>query len=154
MYNRSTETVIVTVADVVVRSLEGLTQSIEIRDHRLTADEPIEGGGADAGPNPYELLLSALGACTAMTVRLYAQRKGWPLEAVEVALHHERIHAEDCADCETRDGYLDKITKDLTFFGPLDATQRLRLAEISERCPVQRTLQHEVIVEQHLVPLD
>jgi uncharacterized OsmC-like protein len=154
MYNRSTETLIVTVADVVVRSLEGLTQSIEIRDHRLTADEPKDAGGADAGPNPYELLLSALGACTAMTVRLYAQRKGWPLEAVEVALHHERIHAEDCADCETRDGYLDKITKELFFVGPLDATQRLRLAEIAERCPVQRTLQHEVIVEQRLLPLD
>jgi uncharacterized OsmC-like protein len=142
------------VADVVVRSLDGLTQSIEIGNHRLTADEPIDAGGADAGPNPYELLLSALGACTAMTVRLYAQRKGWPLEAVEVALHHERIHAEDCANCETREGYLDNITKDIRFLGPLDAEQRLRLAEIAEMCPVQRTLQHEVIIEQRLLPGD
>jgi uncharacterized OsmC-like protein len=142
------------VVDVVVRSLDGLAQSIEIGHHRLTADEPIAAGGTDTGPNPYELLLSALGACTAITVRLYAQRKGWPLEAVEVALHHERIHAEDCANCETQDGYLDKITKDITFVGPLDASQRLRLAEISERCPVHRTLQHEVIIEQRLEPGD
>jgi putative redox protein len=142
------------VADVVVRSQDGLTQSIEIRDHRLIADEPLDGGGADAGPNPYELLLSALGACTAITVRLYAQRKGWPLERVEVALHHERIHAEDCANCETQDGYLDQITKDLTFFGPLDAEQRLRLAEIAERCPVQRTLTHEIHIEQRVAPGD
>ena len=89
-----------------------------------------------------------------MTVRLYAQRKGWPLEAVEVALHHERIHAEDCADCETSEGYLDSITKSLTFLGPLDATQRLRLAEIAEMCPVQRTLQREVHIEQRLSPAD
>jgi len=89
-----------------------------------------------------------------MTVRLYARRKGWPLEAVEVALHHERIHAEDCAECETREGYLDKITKDIMFLGPLDAEQRLRLAEIAEMCPVQRTLQHEIRIEQRLVPGD
>jgi len=142
------------VVDVVVRSLEGLTQSIEVGDHRLLADEPVAAGGSDAGPNPYELLLSALGACTAMTVRLYAQRKGWPLEGVEVALHHERIHAQDCADCETRDGFLDQITKDIVFFGPLDAEQRLRLAEIAERCPVQRTLQQEIHIEQRHVPGD
>jgi uncharacterized OsmC-like protein len=146
--------VIVTVADVMVRSLSGLAQSIEIREHRLTADEPSDAGGTDLGPNPYELLLSALGACTAMTVRLYAQRKGWPLEAVQVDLHHERIHAEDCAECDTREGFLDKITKHLTFSGPLDADQRLRLAEIAERCPVQRTLQREVRIEQRLTPGD
>ena len=119
------------------------------------ADEPLDGGGTDAGPNPYELLLSALGACTAMTVRLYAQRKGWPLEGVEVALQHERIHAQDCADCETRDGFLDKITKQLTLLGPaLDESQRQRLTDISERCPVQRTLQHEIIIEQRISPSD
>jgi putative redox protein len=142
------------VVDVVVRSLQGLAQSIEIGDHRLTADEPVDAGGTDTGPNPYELLLSALGACTAMTVRLYAQRKGWPLEAVEVALHHERIHAEDCANCETQDGFLDKITKDISLSGPLDAEQRSRLTEISERCPVQRTLQREIVIEQHIQPAD
>jgi uncharacterized OsmC-like protein len=139
------------VTEVVVRSLAGLQQSIQIRHHRVLADEPVDGGGNDAGPNPYELLLSALGACTAMTVRLYAQRKGWPLDGVEVALKHERIHAEDCADCETREGFLDKITKQLTLLGPqLDAEQRQRLFEIAERCPVQRTLQREIVIEQQL----
>ncbi|HLZ31125.1 MAG TPA: OsmC family protein [Chloroflexota bacterium] len=137
-----------------VRSLSGLAQSIEVRAHRLVVDEPLEAGGADAGPNPYELLLSALGACTAITVRLYAQRRGWPLEGVEVALHHERIHAEDCANCETQEGFIDNITKDLRFLGPLGADQRLRLAEIAERCPVQRTLTHEVHIEQRVAPGD
>lgn len=138
-------------ADVIVRSEQGLTQSIQIGDHQLTADEPVTAGGSDAGPNPYELLLSALGACTAMTVRLYARRKDWPLESVKVVLHHERLHAEDCAACETREGFLDRITKRLTLVGPLDAEQRLRLGEIAERCPVQRTLQREIRIEQVLV---
>jgi uncharacterized OsmC-like protein len=139
------------VADVIVRSEHGLTQTIEIGQHRLTADEPPSAGGQDAGPDPYELLLSALGACTSMTVRLYARRKGWPLEGVQVALHHERRYAEDCAECETQDGFLDRITKQLTFFGPLDRQQRQRLADIAERCPVNRTLQREIVIEQHLV---
>jgi putative redox protein len=142
------------VTDVVVRSQAGLEQTIEIRGHQLTADEPIDAGGTDAGPNPYELLLSALGACTAMTVRVYAQRKGWPLESVEVALQHERIHAEDCANCDTREGFLDQITKNISLYGPLDAEQRLRLVEIAERCPVQRTLEHEVHIQSRLLPGD
>jgi uncharacterized OsmC-like protein len=143
------------VTEVVVRSLDGVQQRIQIRNHHLLADEPLSRGGNDAGPNPYELLLSALGACTAMTVRLYAARKGWPLEGVEVALQHERIHAEDCADCETREGFLDKITKQLTLLGPrLDDEQRQRLFEIAERCPVQRTLQREIVIEQRVSPSD
>ena len=137
-------------AEVVVRSLGGLAHTIQARGHQLVADEPAEAGGGDAGPNPYELLLGALGACTAMTVRLYAQRKGWPLESVEVRLSHERIHAQDCADCETRDGFLDRIQKRLVLHGPLSEEQRLRLAEIAERCPVQRTLQREIVIEQAL----
>jgi uncharacterized OsmC-like protein len=142
------------VTDVVVRSQAGLSQTIDIRRHHLTADEPISDGGEDAGPNPYELLLSALGACTAITVRMYAQHKNWPLESIDVALQHERIHAEDCAECETSDGYLDKITKSITLRGPLDAEQRQRLLEISERCPVQKTLQHEVHIESRFLPGD
>jgi putative redox protein len=140
--------------DVVVRSQAGLTQSIDIRGHQLTADEPSDVGGDDAGPNPYELLLSALGACTAMTVRMYARRKGWPLESIEVALSHQRIHAEDCANCETREGFLDHITKAISLHGPLDTEQRQRLMEISERCPVQRTLEHEVHIESRFEPAD
>jgi putative redox protein len=138
------------VAEVVVRSLGGLAHRIEARGHELLADEPVEAGGADSGPTPYELLLGALGACTAMTVRLYAQRKGWPLEGVEVALSHDRIHAADCRDWETCEGSLDRITKRLTLRGPLDEAQRQRLAEIAQRCPVHRTLTGKVQIEQLL----
>jgi putative redox protein len=142
------------VTDVVVRSQAGLKQTIDIRGHQLIADEPTDAGGTDAGPNPYELLLSALGACTAMTVRMYAERQGWPLKSIEVALQHERIHAEDCANCDTREGFLDQITKNISLYGPLDAEQRLRLVEIAERCPVQRTLEHEVHIQSRLLPGD
>jgi uncharacterized OsmC-like protein len=132
-------------------SSSGLAHTIEARGHRLLADEPLEAGGSDTGPTPYELLLGALGACTAMTVRLYARRKGWPLETVEVTLRHERIHAQDCADCETGDAFLDRITKRLRLDGALSTEQRQRLAEIAERCPVQRTLQRQVSIQQELV---
>jgi putative redox protein len=138
------------VTEVVVRSLAGLQQSIQIRHHRVLADEPVDGGGNDAGPNPYELLLSALGACTAMTVRLYAQRKGWPLDGVEVALKHERIHAEDCADCETKVGWLDHIEKEIVVAGDLTPEQQGRLGEIAHRCPVNQTLLQEVKITQTL----
>jgi putative redox protein len=141
------------VTDVIVRSSQaGLTQAIEVGKHRLVVDEPVDSGGADLGPNPYELLLAALGACTSMTVRLYARRKGWPLENVEVRLRHSRIHADDCVNCETQDVFLDKITKEIAFHGPLDAEQRQRLFAIAERCPVQRTLQREIRIEQVLLP--
>ena len=139
-------------AEVIVRSRRGLTQDITVGTHSLVADEPLDAGGTDLGPCPYDLLLSALGACTAMTLRLYADRRGWPLEGVEVRLRHDRIHAEDCAECETRDGFLDRIQKQLTLLGPLDKTQRLRLVEIAELCPVQRTLQGEIVIESTLVP--
>jgi len=143
------------VTDVVVRSQAGLSQSIDIRGtHHLSADEPRDAGGQDVGPNPYELLLSALGACTAMTVRMYAQRKGWPLEAVEVALQHERMHAQDCADCETRDGYLDHITKNISLRGALTADQCKRLIGVHEPCPFHTTLKHEVHLETRFSPGD
>ena len=137
--------------EVVVRSLAGLSASIEVGEHHLVADEPVAEGGADAGPNPYELLLGALGACTAITVRMYARRKGWQLDGVEVRLSHERIHAVDCAECETRDGFVHRITKSLALYGPLDAEQRERLADIAKRCPVHQTLTHEIVVRQTLV---
>ncbi len=122
-------------------------QAIAAGPHRLLADEPESYGGKDTGPTPYGLLLAGLGACTAMTVRMYADRKKWPLERVRVTLRHEKIHAEDCADCETKVGRIDHISRDLAFFGDLDADQRARLLEISEKCPVHRSLHAEVKID-------
>jgi uncharacterized OsmC-like protein/alpha/beta superfamily hydrolase len=112
--------------------------------HSLTADEPVAAGGLDSGPNPYDLLLAGLGACTAMTLRLYADRKQLPLERVSVKLTHSRIHAEDCETCETKEGMLDRIDKEITVAGPLDDDARARLLEIAEKCPVNRTLKSEI----------
>jgi putative redox protein len=112
--------------------------------HRLRADEPTSLGGEDTGPGPYELLLAALGACTAMTLRMYADQKKWPLERVRVDLKHDKIHAADCATCDTREGRVDRIERVLQIEGALDATQRARLVEIADKCPVHRTLHSEV----------
>lgn len=108
--------------------------------HALKADEPVSAGGADNGPNPYELLLMSLGACTAMTLRLYADRKGLPLEHVIVRLRHAKVHAEDCANCETKSALIDRIERGIELVGALDAAQRTRLLQIAEMCPVHRTL--------------
>lgn len=135
----------------VVESGEGaLKQFLLDGRHRLVADEPLAVGGNDAGPNPYELLLMSLGACTAMTLRLYARRKQWPLERVAVRLSHARIHAEDCAECETRAGLVDRIECEIELKGPLDAAQRARLLEIAEMCPVHRTLTSEINIQSRL----
>jgi putative redox protein len=119
------------------------TQQITAGQHTLIADEPRPVGD-DAGPTPYDLLLAALGTCTSMTVRMYADRKGWPLEQVRVTVRHSRIHAEDCAHCETTKGMIDHIDKEIELVGDLDATQRERLLQIAERCPVQQTLTSEI----------
>jgi uncharacterized OsmC-like protein/pimeloyl-ACP methyl ester carboxylesterase len=119
-------------------------QQIVVGPHRLIADEPAAAGGADTGPGPYDLLLGALGACTAMTMRLYADRKALPMERVTVTLNHGKIYAKDCADCETKDGMLDQIERMITIDGELDAEQRTRLMEIADKCPVHRTLTSEV----------
>ena len=116
---------------------------VATRSHRFVADEPVRVGGTDKGPNPYELLLSALGACTSMTLHMYAKHKKWPLERVAVELRHDRIHAADCADCEKEDGQIDRIERELELDGPLDEAQRTRLLEIADRCPVHRTLMNE-----------
>jgi len=140
-------------AVLVVESGEGLLKQYLLDGrHRLVADEPVQAGGSDAGPNPYELLLMSLGACTAMTLRLYARRKQWPLERVAVRLSHARIHAEDCADCETKIGFIDRIEREIDLKGPLDAEQRRRLMEIADRCPVHRTLTSEINVQSRLAP--
>lgn len=131
-------------AQVVVTSGSKLRHTVQAGEHRFEADEPADAGGDDAGPNPYELLLAALGACTSMTLLIYARRKGWPLEKVEVRLTHSRIHARDCEECEQEDGYLDHVEKEITVAGPLTAQQVTRLGEIAEICPVNRTLHQTV----------
>jgi putative redox protein len=133
--------------DVIVRGGgTGFVQEISVGPHRLTADEPPPVGGTDAGPTPYDLLLASLGSCTSMTVALYARRKQWPLEGVTVRLRHSRIHAADCADCETREGMLDRIELDVELAGALTEAQRAKLLEIAGRCPVHKTLTSEIDV--------
>jgi putative redox protein len=119
-------------------------QSIAIGPHRLLADEPADVGGADAGPTPYDLLLAALGSCTSMTVRAYADQKKLPLDRVAVTLRHAKIHAVDCAECETREGRIDQIDRAITLDGDLDEATVKRLLEIADKCPVHRTLTSEI----------
>ena len=125
-----------------------LAQRIQAGRHELSADEPVPSGGSDTGPDPYALLLAALGACTSMTLRMYADRKQWPLEGVSVRLAQSRIHARDCAECEVKDDtQIDRITREIVLSGPLSPEQKQRLVEIANRCPVHRTLtgQKEIV---------
>jgi putative redox protein len=115
-------------------------QNISVGSHVLQADEPSDYGGNDVGPNPYELLLAALGACTNMTVRMYAERKQWPLQGVQVSLSYAKVHAEDCAECETKVGMVDRIEVGISFTGDLSEEQQRKLLEIANKCPVHRTL--------------
>lgn len=120
------------------------TNEVFMAGHRAIADEPISVGGADMGPAPYEYLLAGLGACTSMTLRMYADRKQWPLDQVSVRLTHQRIHAEDCSDCENQNGSVDVIERVVRIEGPLSDEQRQRLLEIANKCPVHRTLSNEI----------
>lgn len=130
---------------VIVRgNASGFAQEIQIGSHHLTADEPLSAGGNDTGPSPYDLLLAALGSCTSMTISLYARRKGWPLQEVTVLLSHSKIYAADCAECETREGKIDRIEREIEMTGSLTAEQRFKLMEIADKCPVHRTLASEI----------
>jgi len=127
-------------------------QSITAAGHIFLADEPVKVGGLGSGPGPYDLLLAALGACTAMTLRMYADLKALPLERVSVRLSHSRIHAADCESCETKEGMLDRIDKDITVTGRLDENDRAKLLEIAEKCPVNRTLKSEIDIRGTIAP--
>jgi putative redox protein len=129
-----------------------LAQQVRAGRHVLMAGEPIAVGGDDAGPGPYDYLLAALGACTSMTMRLYAERKGITAQRFSVRLSHRRIHAEDCADCETKEGNIGEITRDIMIEGDVSEAARARLMEIADRCPVHETLTHEIKIRSRLMP--
>lgn len=134
---------------VIVSSESGLAQEIVSGRYRWRADEPAP-YGSGIGPSPYELLLSSLGACTSMTLRMYAQRKGFDLKTVTVRLRHYRIHAEDCRDCDNKSGLLERIDREIELTGRLDESQKQRLLEIAERCPVHKTLKAGVDIRTSL----
>jgi putative redox protein len=128
----------------------GILTEVLVNRHSLVADEPVRAGGTDQGPSPFDLLVAALGACTAMTLRMYADRKGWPLESATVRLTHDKIHAAECEACESREGMLDRIEREIEIEGPLDTGQKQRLLQIADRCPVHRTLTSEVQIRTRL----
>ena len=128
----------------------GYTTDIMAQGHSLVADEPVSMGGNGLGPSPYEYLMSGLGACTAITLRMYSDRKQWPLTGVTIKLNHQKIHAADCETCETKAGKLDQIEREIELSGPLDEQQKQRLMQIADRCPVHRTLHSEIVVKSKL----
>lgn len=137
-------------ADVIVTSLRNLQNEVRYgENHVLITDEPVAAGGEDAGPDPYTLLLAALGSCISMTTTLYARRKAWPLERVTVRLRGERTHAKDCVECtRTTEGYVHRIQRAVSFDGELTEEQRARLQEIAHKCPVHRTLMSEIVITE------
>lgn len=136
---------------VVTETREGkFTQEIRAGAHHMRADEPAAAGGNDSGPSPYDLLLAGLGACTSMTIRMYSDLRQLPLERVSVKLRHDKVHAQDCAECETREGKIDRIEREIELTGALDEAQRAKLLEIANKCPVHRTLHSEVWIATRL----
>jgi putative redox protein len=135
-------------SDVTVTSLANLRNEVSYgANHTFITDEPAAAGGEDAGPDPYTLLLAALGSCISMTTMLYARRKGWPVEKVTVHLRQKRIHMKDCTDCDqSMEGYIHRIERSVSFEGDLSDEQRARLQEISHKCPVHKTLTSPIII--------
>ena len=129
---------------------EVFAQEIVAGSHRFVSDEPARAGGTDSGPTPYDLLLASLGSCTSMTLVMYARRKQWPLQQVTIRLRHSRVHAEDCAECETHDARLTVIEREIALEGALDADQRARLLAIANRCPVHLTLSSQINIQTTL----
>jgi uncharacterized OsmC-like protein len=141
-------------SEVIVRSLSNLKNEVIYGPgHTLITDEPVEATGDDAGPDPYTLLLAALGSCISMTVTLYARKKQWPLDRVTVRLWQNRIHAKDCQECtEGTEGYVHRIERSVAFEGNLTEEQRARLKEISHKCPVHKTLTSEIVISEATDP--
>ena len=137
-------------SEVIVTSDGFLKQQITAGAHTLIADEPREAGGSDAGPDPYSFLLAALGACTSMTLQLYAKHKGIPLEKVQVSLRNSSIHAKDCETCDSNEGKIEQIERYISLTGPLTDEQKQRLLEIARRCPVHKTLTSEIVIKDFL----
>lgn len=135
-------------SEVVVSSQTNLRNEVRYGEgHSFITDEPVTAGGEDAGPDPYTLLLAALGSCISMTVTLYARRKQWPLENVTVRLRQNRIHVKDCQECgEREDGFIHRIERSVSFTGPLTEEQRARLDEIAHKCPVHKTLLSDIVI--------
>lgn len=122
----------------------GFAQTVEVGSHWFAADEPVDRGGTDTGPTPYDLLAAALGTCTSMTLGFYARRESIPLEHVRVIVRHSKIHAEDCAACATKEGRIDHLEREIELTGPLSAAQRDDLLRIADKCPVHRTLTSDI----------
>ena len=136
-------------SEVIVTSKGNLRNEVRYgAGHSFTTDEPVAAGGEDAGPDPYTLLLAALGSCISMTVTLYARRKQWPLESVTVRLEQNRMHSKDCKECEQTDGYIHRIERAVSFTGALTEEQRTRLQEIAHKCPVHKTLTSPIVIAE------
>ena len=134
-------------SEVIVTSKGNLRNEVRYgADHTFITDEPVAMGGEDAGPDPYTLLLAALGTCISMTVTLYARRKQWPLEGVTVRLQQNRVHSKDCKECQQIDGHIHRIERSVSFTGPLSEEQRTRLHEIAQKCPVHKTLTSPIVI--------
>ena len=135
-------------SEVIVSSQENLRNEVRYgAGHSFITDEPIAAGGEDAGPDPYTLLLAALGSCISMTLKLYARRKEWPLESVTVHLKQNRIHSKDCKEClQDKDGFIHRIERTVSITGPLSEEQRARLQEIAHKCPIHKTLSSEIVI--------
>ena len=129
----------------------GYAQRVTVGRHELKADEPIDAGGTDTGPSPYDLLAAALGTCTSMTIGYFARKREWPLESVTVQVRHSKVHAADCASCETKEGRIDRLERMIALIGPLNDEQRQELLRIAERCPVHRTLTSKIDIRTSLV---
>ncbi len=137
-------------ARITARLTSGMAVQLSNGRHEWKADEPLDAGGTDTGPNPYELLLGSLAACTCVTLSWYCRHKGLPLESVSTTYNFSRVHADDCKDCDIPDkGYIEKITSNVHIEGDFDEAQRKRLAQIARRCPVHKTLAHGVAFEDH-----